>query len=126
MEKGQTIELKAVYKSYRTKTSVSIFKPTYKEIEAIQGITFTHNITENLGIFGKNGAGKTTLIKLLTGILPPTSGEIKVLGFIPYKLKKEFKMDMNKLKIQINDDNLNLIISNGIESKSIIISEILS
>ena len=37
MENGQTIELKAVYKSYRTKTSVSIFKPTYKEIEAIQG-----------------------------------------------------------------------------------------
>ena len=46
MEKGQTIELKAVYKSYRTKTSVSIFKPTYKEIEAIQGITFTHTMQE--------------------------------------------------------------------------------
>ena len=42
------------------------------------------------------------------------------------ELKKEFKMDMNKLKIQINDDNLILILSNGVESKSIIISEILS
>ena len=91
MDYKKQIELKAVYKNYRVKTSVSIFKPTYKEIEAIRGITFTHSITENLGIFGKNGAGKTTLIKLLTGILPPTSGEIKVLGFIPYKLRKEFK-----------------------------------
>ncbi|HOU25835.1 MAG: ATP-binding cassette domain-containing protein [Candidatus Cloacimonas sp.] len=91
MENSRTIRIESLWKKYRVKTSVSLFRPVYKEIEAIRGISLCHNLDHNLGIFGKNGAGKTTLVKLLTGILHSSSGEILVLGHIPYKLKPEFK-----------------------------------
>ncbi len=91
MEDSRTIRIASLWKSYRVKTSVSLFRPVFKDIEAIRGISLSHNLDQNLGIFGKNGAGKTTMVKLLTGILHPSSGEISVLGHVPYKLKPEFK-----------------------------------
>lgn len=91
MEIDQAIELQSLYKNYRVKTSVSLFKPSFKDIAAIRGISFIHDTRQNLGVFGKNGAGKTTLIKMLTGILHPSSGSINVMGYTPYNLKSEFK-----------------------------------
>lgn len=46
---------------------------------------------EFIGLIGQNGAGKTTLIKMLTGIIQPSQGEISVFGYKPYELKDEFK-----------------------------------
>ena len=46
---------------------------------------------EFIGLIGPNGAGKTTLVKMLTGIIAPTGGEIQVMGFYPNKLEKAFK-----------------------------------
>lgn len=91
MENDQTIELKSLCKSYRVKTSLSLFRPRLKDIVAIQGVSFTHDAKENLGVFGKNGAGKTTLIKMLTGILHPSCGDINVIGHKPQALRPEFK-----------------------------------
>ncbi|OGG05846.1 ABC transporter [Candidatus Gottesmanbacteria bacterium RIFCSPHIGHO2_01_FULL_42_12] len=61
----------------------SVFNPQYKEIKAVDKINFTVESGEILAFIGPNGAGKSTTIKILTGILYPTSGKVNVLGFDP-------------------------------------------
>lgn len=61
----------------------SMLKPQYQEIEAVKDITFEVNEGEIMAFIGPNGAGKSTTIKMLTGILHPTSGRANVLGFDP-------------------------------------------
>ncbi len=56
-----------------------------KEIKAISNISFEVNRGEIVAILGKNGAGKTTLIKIMSGILTQTKGEVNILGYNPYK-----------------------------------------
>jgi len=63
----------------------ALFKPEYSSVEAVRRLTFQMEAGELLGFIGPNGAGKSTTIKMLTGILHPTGGEAKVLGFIPWK-----------------------------------------
>lgn len=58
-------------------------------VKAVDGISFEMDEGEMVGYVGPNGAGKSTTIKMLTGILVPTSGEIDVAGLIPYKSRKE-------------------------------------
>lgn len=62
---------------------VSVFKPEYKTIQAVDDISFSVNKGELLAFIGPNGAGKSTTIKILTGILFPTSGQLKILGLNP-------------------------------------------
>lgn len=69
----------------------SLWKREYEEKTAVQGVDFAMEEGEFVGLIGPNGAGKTTLIKMLTGIIAPTSGEIRVMGFYPNDLKNEFK-----------------------------------
>ena len=59
----------------------SFIKREYKEIKAVDNISFTINRGEIVAYIGPNGAGKSTTIKMLTGILKPDSGEILVDGF---------------------------------------------
>lgn len=67
----------------------SIIKPRYKIVEAVNDINFSVEQGEILAFIGPNGAGKSTTIKLLTGILYPTSGEIKVMELNPSKERKK-------------------------------------
>lgn len=60
--------------------------------EAVDRISFEIEEGEITGFLGPNGAGKTTTLKMLSGILVPTSGSASVLGYIPWERKKEFKM----------------------------------
>ncbi len=85
------IKVNNVSKGYKIKTSSSLFKPTFKKINALHDLSFNYNTAGNIGVLGRNGAGKTTLLKLLTGIIHPDSGSIEVLGLTPHKLSKEFK-----------------------------------
>lgn len=62
----------------------SIFRPEFSHIHAVRGISFEVAQGESLAFIGPNGAGKSTTIKILTGILFPTSGEARVLGFTPW------------------------------------------
>lgn len=67
----------------------SIVKPKYKEINAVNNISFSVEKGEILAFIGPNGAGKSTTIKMLTGILYPTSGNIEVMGLNPSKQRKQ-------------------------------------
>ncbi|MDD2916281.1 MAG: ATP-binding cassette domain-containing protein, partial [Candidatus Gracilibacteria bacterium] len=56
----------------------SLFHPTYREYEAVSGISFSVQKGEKIAFLGPNGAGKSTTIKMLVGILTPTSGDLDV------------------------------------------------
>jgi ABC-2 type transport system ATP-binding protein len=67
----------------------ALFHPDLQTVEAVQGISFEMEQGELLGFIGPNGAGKSTTIKILTGILYPTSGEASVLGFVPWRERQK-------------------------------------
>lgn len=73
----------------RFTTLKSLVHPQYEERRAVDGLNFTIQDGEIVGYIGQNGAGKSTTIKMLSGILVPTSGEVKVNGLIPYRDRKE-------------------------------------
>lgn len=62
----------------------------YKIVPAVNDVSFTVKQGEMVGYIGENGAGKSTTIKMLTGILTPTSGDILVNGMNPHKQREEF------------------------------------
>jgi len=67
----------------------SIVKREYEYIEALKNISFTIEPGEIIGYIGPNGAGKSTTIKILSGILVPTSGSCSILGRIPWNNRIE-------------------------------------
>ena len=72
----------------------SLFKRKYIEKNAVDSFDLSIDPGEFVGLMGPNGAGKTTLVKMLTGIIAPTSGEISVLGHYPNKLENDFKKQL--------------------------------
>lgn len=71
------------------KSIQSLFQNEYTIKKAVDDISFNIKKGEIVGYIGTNGAGKSTTIKMLSGILVPTSGQIKVNGIIPYENRKE-------------------------------------
>lgn len=67
----------------------SIFKPKYKEKKAVNNISFNVEKGEIIAFIGPNGAGKSTTIKMLTGILYPTDGNISIMGINPVRERKK-------------------------------------
>lgn len=68
----------------------SFFKREYKIINSLEDINFSIKKGEIVGYIGPNGAGKSTTIKIMCGILVPTSGECFVNGFVPWKDRKKY------------------------------------
>ncbi|MBR6210866.1 MAG: ATP-binding cassette domain-containing protein [Clostridiales bacterium] len=66
-----------------------LFSRDYKTVSAVKDVTLTVNRGEIIGYLGPNGAGKSTTIKMMTGVLEPTSGELLVNGKVPYKNRTE-------------------------------------
>jgi len=67
----------------------NLFFPERREITAVDNISFSIKKGERVAFIGPNGAGKSTTIKMLTGILFPTSGQVSVLGLDPVKDRKK-------------------------------------
>jgi len=62
----------------------------YRDVHAVAGISFAIEAGEVVGFLGPNGAGKTTTLKMLSGLLYPTSGEATVLGHVPWRREDRF------------------------------------
>lgn len=89
--KNLTKEFKKTIKEPGLKGSLkSIFKPETQVIKAVDNLSFNVPKGEIMGFIGPNGAGKSTAIKMLTGILTPTSGKCEINGKIPYKNRKNY------------------------------------
>ncbi len=67
----------------------ALFRPIQREIQAVKAISFTVEEGERVAFIGPNGAGKSTTIKMLVGILYPTSGQAQVLGLIPWRERQK-------------------------------------
>jgi len=90
--KRLTKEYKRFEKEAGVKGSIkSLFNRKHEIKTAVSDFDLTIEAGEFVGLIGPNGAGKTTLVKMLTGIIAPTSGEISVLGYYPNKLENAFK-----------------------------------
>ena len=91
-----TIEVKKLSKTFKVKLKEkglkgslkSMIKPKYKTIKAVKDISFEVEKGEIIAFIGPNGAGKSTTIKMLSGILYPNSGSIKVLDIDPKEDRK--------------------------------------
>jgi ABC-2 type transport system ATP-binding protein len=68
----------------------SLFRRRYQEVEAVREVSFTIAAGEMVGFIGPNGAGKTTTLKMLSGLLHPTAGEARVLGYVPWERKADY------------------------------------
>lgn len=77
---------RGVYKNF--------FNREYETVEAVKSLTFNIKQGEIIGLIGANGAGKTTTLKMLSGLLTPTAGQIRILGRDPFKKEEAFKKNI--------------------------------
>jgi ABC-2 type transport system ATP-binding protein len=68
----------------------SLARRSYRDVNAVHDISFTVETGEVIGLIGPNGAGKTTTLKVLSGLLHPTDGEVRVAGFVPWERKPDY------------------------------------
>ncbi len=80
----------------------SLFHRTYKHIRAVDGISFDIEPGEMVGFLGPNGAGKTTTLKMLSGLIYPTSGSARVLDFVPWERHNAYRRQFALLMGQKN------------------------
>src|SRR6266513_214069 len=92
------IEVEKLIKEYRVHERAagawaslrSLFRRQYKASRAVDELSFSIAAGERVGFLGPNGAGKTTTLKVLSGLLHPTAGEVVVEGHVPYRRQASF------------------------------------
>jgi ABC-2 type transport system ATP-binding protein len=88
-------ELSKHFRTFKRREGVwgsiqNLFVRDYRTVAAVDRVGFTIERGEMVGYIGPNGAGKSTTIKMLTGILVPTSGEIRINGYVPYRQRRQY------------------------------------
>lgn len=71
-------------------TLAHFVRRTYRSVKAVQNISFEIEMGEVVGFLGPNGAGKTTTLKMLTGLIHPSSGHVRVADYIPFRRQADF------------------------------------
>lgn len=87
--------MKKVYKVHHREEGFwnsfkSVFNRKYKQVEAVSGINLQVNKGEIRGLIGPNGAGKSTTIKIMSGVLHPSTGDVRVMGMVPWQEREKF------------------------------------
>lgn len=93
------IEIENLVKSYRVfqkregfKAAIrGLFDREYRDVQAVQGIDLQVEQGEFVAFLGPNGAGKTTTLKLLSGVIYPTSGTARVMGYVPWERNNDYR-----------------------------------
>ncbi|HEV2177015.1 MAG TPA: ATP-binding cassette domain-containing protein [Terriglobia bacterium] len=91
----EVAELSKEFRTFRRRPGVlgalqNLFVREYVTVHAVDRVSFTIDAGEMVGYIGANGAGKSTTIKMLTGILVPTSGRLVSNGYIPYRDRRRY------------------------------------
>ena len=88
--------LSKTYRVYQKKEGLlasmrGLFRREYREVQAVRGIDLTVEQGEFVAFLGPNGAGKTTTLKLLSGVITPTSGTATVMGHVPWRRENAYR-----------------------------------
>src|SRR5215468_2381562 len=89
-------ELTKTYRVAQKKEGVlgalrGLYRREYREVRAVDGVSFSIEPGEMVAFLGPNGAGKTTTLKMLSGLIYPTAGQARVLGFVPWERADAFR-----------------------------------
>src|SRR5262249_2380562 len=68
-----------------------LYRREHKQVRAVDGVSFSIEPGEMVAFLGPNGAGKTTTLKMLSGLIYPTSGAAQVLGYTPWERQDSFR-----------------------------------
>src|SRR5438445_13736542 len=92
----EALGLTKTYRVYQKREGLlgavrGLFRREHKEVHAVEDVHFAIEPGEMVAFLGPNGAGKTTTLKMLSGIIYPTRGDARVLGFVPWERADAFR-----------------------------------